>query len=137
MLKISAKTQYGLRALLYLARERERDRCTLHDIARGTHLTVPFLEQILVVLRRAGVVKVFRGAQGGYALAKSPEEITVLAVAEALEGKVKLLEKKEKNEALARFWGGVEQDLAQTMQVSLQELLLRDDALHRAISYSI
>ena len=39
MLKISAKTQYGLRALLYLARERERDRCTLHDIAKATSLS--------------------------------------------------------------------------------------------------
>ena len=137
MLKVSAKTQYGLRALLFLARERERERCTLQSIAKGVGVTTPFLEQILVVLRRAGIIRVYRGSQGGYALAQAPEEITALQVYEALEGDLRLLEKKEKNEVLAGLWEETERALTGLLRVSLQELLLRDEVMRRTINYSI
>lgn len=59
---------------------------SLRDIARRQNVSLDYLEQIVPALKSAGLVKAKRGAQGGYKLAKSPEEITVLEALRALEG---------------------------------------------------
>ena len=73
-MKLSKKSEYGLRALLellwYMARVLQR-----HEIAARQHIPVEFLEQILLALKRAGLLSSRRGMKGGYALIKSPEEL--------------------------------------------------------------
>jgi Rrf2 family protein len=82
---ISARTDYALRALLILAAS-EPDAVTGQVLAERQALPTKFLEAILADVRRAGLVRARRGAQGGYALARPASEITVGEVVRAVDG---------------------------------------------------
>ena len=87
-MKLSTKGRYGLTAMLFLARHAEEGPMSLRCMA-GTGIQPDYLEQLLGSLRKAGLVTTIRGAQGGYALARSPESITVGEVITATEGPVR------------------------------------------------
>ncbi len=82
---VSTKAQYGLRALVEIGL-RAPGAIPLKEVAEAQGISLPYLEQIAAQLRRAGFVRSVRGAKGGYRLARPPEEVTALAVVEALEG---------------------------------------------------
>ena len=77
--KLSAKVDYAIRAALELAAA-EPHAVTAEAVARAQGILYPFLENIFADLRRAGLVRSQRGAQGGYRLARSAREITVADV---------------------------------------------------------
>lgn len=83
---ISTRGEYGLRAMLVLAEEYSGGPLPLRVIADREYLSLQYLEHLFRDLRTHGLVKSFRGAKGGYKLAKSPEQITVGDVLWALEG---------------------------------------------------
>jgi Rrf2 family cysteine metabolism transcriptional repressor len=85
-MKLSKKSEYGLRALLELQSTYEGPVLQRHEIAERQHIPVEFLEQILLSLKRAGLLTSRRGIRGGYALIKSPEEITLGQVIRILDG---------------------------------------------------
>lgn len=87
-MKLSTKGRYGLTAMLYLARHADEGPVSLRCMAE-TGIQPDYLEQLLGLLRKAGLVVTCRGAQGGYALAKKPDEITVGEVITATEGPVR------------------------------------------------
>jgi Rrf2 family protein len=81
---ISAKVDYGMRALLTLAARGEPT--TSEDLAREQGLPAKFLGSIMTDLRRAGLVVSQRGAEGGFRLGRAPKEIAVADVMRALDG---------------------------------------------------
>jgi len=83
---ISAKADYALRALLTLAGEPDARPITADALADRQRLPLKFLENILVELRRAGMVSSQRGTGGGYRLARPADSITAAEVIRALEG---------------------------------------------------
>ena len=83
---ISKKTRYGLQGLFYLAREFNRGPVLISDLAKKEAIPQKFLEAILLDLKNHGILKSKKGKGGGYALAKSPEEITLGQVMRLLEG---------------------------------------------------
>lgn len=84
-MRITTLAEYGVICALHLAR-REPDRpITGREIAEIERLPVDYVEQILLRLRRADIVRSTRGAHGGYALAKSPNDISIRDVIEASE----------------------------------------------------
>lgn len=85
-MKFSAKSEYALRALVDLTNYFGQGPIGVREIAARQGIPERFLEQQVTVLRKAGLVKSQRGAQGGVALAREPESITVFEVIEALEG---------------------------------------------------
>lgn len=85
-MKLSKKSEYGLRALLELTLAYGTATLQRHDIAARQHIPVEFLEQILLALKRAGLLASRRGMRGGYTLIKSPEEITLGRVIRILDG---------------------------------------------------
>ncbi len=85
-MKISTKGRYGLRIMTDLAVNGNEGCVSLKDIAEREHLSEKYLEQIINLLSRAGLVKSLRGAKGGYHLTKSAEEITVEDILKATEG---------------------------------------------------
>ena len=91
-MKFSTRAIYGLRAMLALARTHGQGSTFLKDIAERENLPGTYLEQLMVPLRKAGLVQAVRGARGGYTLARSPLEIQVLSILEALEGPLALAE---------------------------------------------
>lgn len=87
---VSTRGDYASRALLSLTLNDEGLPTSVRDIATRTGLPQPYLEQILLTLKGAGLVKSKRGVGGGYVLAKSPEEITIGAVVRAVDGPIVL-----------------------------------------------
>lgn len=86
MMKLSTKGRYGLKAMFELALRYSDEPVSLNIIAESQHISLNYLEQLIAPLRRAGFVTSVRGAQGGYRLARNPEEITVKDILETLEG---------------------------------------------------
>src|SRR5436309_2217819 len=86
MLKISQKTEYALRAMIQLAQHKEGELTSAREISEKQRIPLRFLEQQLGALSRAGLVESFRGAGGGCRLARTPSEITVADVVDAIEG---------------------------------------------------
>jgi Rrf2 family protein len=85
-MRISSKGEYGLRALIDLALRYGEGPIQSHDIHTRQAIDENYLNQILIVLRRAGLIESIRGPQGGHRLARSPDQITVLEAIVALEG---------------------------------------------------
>lgn len=81
---ISQTAEYALRAIVYLANEGGQAR-TSAQIARSTHVPPGYLAKVMQSLSRARVVKSQRGLNGGFTLAHDPEELTVLAVVNAVD----------------------------------------------------
>ena len=90
-MRYSTRTRYGLRFLINLA-GRPAGSVQLAEIAREEGVSVKYLEQIVRVLRPAGILRSARGAKGGYALAKSPDVICMDEVFEHLEGHISPVE---------------------------------------------
>lgn len=74
---VTQKNQYALRAIFELAKHRGRGLRKISDIAKAQHIPPRFLEVILSQLKRSGFVESKRGYTGGYALLRSPEQISV------------------------------------------------------------
>ena len=85
-MKLSKKSEYGLRALLELTLAYGSTTLQRHDIAARQHIPIEFLEQILLALKRAGLLSSRRGAKGGYTLIKQPKDISLGHVIRILDG---------------------------------------------------
>ncbi|MCI8795417.1 MAG: Rrf2 family transcriptional regulator [Dorea sp.] len=85
-MKLSTKGRYGLRAMIDLARYSEEDPVSINSIAARQGISERYLEQLMGLLRKAGLVRSIRGASGGYVLTRSSGEISVGDVLRALEG---------------------------------------------------
>ena len=85
-MKISTKGRYAVRVMLDLALNNNGDFIKVKEIAGRQGISEKYLEQIIAVLNKAGYVKSVRGAQGGYRLAREPEEYTVGMVLRLTEG---------------------------------------------------
>jgi Rrf2 family iron-sulfur cluster assembly transcriptional regulator len=89
--RISTRGDYACRALLSLALHADEGGPTsVRDIAERTGLPQPYLEQILLALKGAGLVRSKRGVGGGYILARAPEEIALSEIVSAVEGPITL-----------------------------------------------
>lgn len=90
-MKISARTRYGVRLMLSLALNYGKGPFLLRDIAKDEQISEKYLSQIVIPLKAKGLVNSFRGAHGGYALAKTPSQISIKEIVEALEGELNLI----------------------------------------------
>ena len=84
-MRITTWAEYGLICALHLAKRIVEGPITGRDVAEKERLPTDYVEQILLRLRRAGIVRSTRGARGGYVLDRPPEEITVRQVIQASE----------------------------------------------------
>ena len=88
-MKVSTRGDYASRALLSLALHADGARPTsVRDIAERTGLPQPYLEQILLALKGAGLVRSKRGVGGGYVLARPPAEVTLGQIVSAVDGPI-------------------------------------------------
>ncbi len=85
-MKLSTKGRYGLRAMIDLARYSEDEPVSISSIAARQDISERYLEQLVGLLKKAGLVRSIRGATGGYVLARDVKEISVGDVLRALEG---------------------------------------------------
>ncbi len=91
-MKISTKGRYSVTALYELALRYGEGAVSLKSIATSQGLSENYLEQLMAPLRRAGIVKSVRGAQGGYMLARDPKDITIGEIITTVEGPIALVD---------------------------------------------
>jgi Rrf2 family protein len=131
-MRVSAKTDYALRAAVELAAA-HGDGTPVKGERLATTQSIPlrFLENILLQLRHAGIVESRRGADGGYKLARSPEEITLADVIRAIDGPLagvsgqrpETLDFKGRSEPLREVWVAVRASLRGVLeQVTLADV---------------
>lgn len=84
-MKLSTKGRYAMVALADLAMAKDDDLVSLAEISKRQDISLPYLEQLFVKLRRAGLVDAVRGPGGGYRLSRSPDAIRISEIMEAVE----------------------------------------------------
>lgn len=87
-MKLSTRGRYGLRAMIDMAQSDEVGPIATRLIAERQGISERYLEQLMVPLKRAGLVKSVRGSQGGYLLGKKPQDITAGDIVRILEGPI-------------------------------------------------
>jgi len=131
--KVSTRGDYASRALLSLALHGgDTGPTSVRDIAERTALPQPYLEQILLALKGAGLVRSKRGVGGGYVLARQPQEITLGAIVSAVDGPISAGDFGEPHKdgacdhegqcVLLAVWA----DVGEQMRVLLDSLTLAD-----------
>lgn len=98
-MKISSKTTYGLRFMLTLALEYDKDYIRLKDVAAREGISEKYLESIVAVIKPLGLVDVKRGAYGGYKLSKAPYQISMKELFDNLDGSFIDLETSKGNKS--------------------------------------
>ena len=87
-MKLSKRSEYGLRALLDMAARDHQWPAPLKDLAEHNNIPIKFLEQIFLILRHAGIVRSVAGARGGYRLGRPAQDITLGQVIRTLDGTI-------------------------------------------------
>ena len=116
-MKVSTRGDYACRALLSLAMHGDGNPTSVRDIADRTGLPQPYLEQILLALKGAGLVRSKRGVGGGYVLARTAPEITLAQIVSAVDGPIAVGDFGEPHQngacdhegqcVLLAVWGGI------------------------------
>lgn len=89
-MKLSTKGRYGLKAMFELSLTQRGGPVPLRQIAQRQNISEQYLEQIFSSLKKSGLIKSVRGAQGGYLLGKEPKDITVGDILRVLEGPISI-----------------------------------------------
>ena len=134
-MKITAKARYALRILMDIALNEKRERPrTIKEIADEQGIGEKFISRIVVTLREAGMISSSRGREGGFRLAKAPCDISLLAIIEAVQGEIALVDCVASRTICTRseacvtrtVWSDVNLLIRSTLQtVSLEQILLR------------
>lgn len=133
-MRLSTKGRYGVRALIDIALNGDSGPVLLKDIANRQGISAQYLEHLVAPLIRAGILRSIRGARGGMALAKPPEQIKLSRVIEVLEGSVAPVECVDNpalcnrsNECAARdVWGDMKAAILGVLDsVTLKDLMDR------------
>lgn len=138
-MKLSVKSQYGLQALLELALTYGNEPVRISEVAKKQKIPIRFLEQLLLSLKKGGLLVSTRGKFGGYALFRHPSDITLLEVIESLEGPIVLGGGKLKKapvllEAFKKIEDNIKNELR---EVTLEDLVFQKRARDRAFNYNI
>ena len=142
-MQISRKADYGLRAVTLLAALPPDRTLQAQELAEAGRIPIKFLEQILLVLKRAGILRSKRGVGGGYRLERESRLISVADVIEAVDGElVRFIEESELPSfdgasGLVHFLGDAEETVNEKLrQISIEDLL-RHDAGDSMVGYGI
>lgn len=85
-MKVSAKSNYALQMMLYLAKSGNTDFISIREISEAIHVNNKYLEQIANQLAKSGLLRAARGSSGGYRLIRPQKDYSVLDILEAVEG---------------------------------------------------
>jgi len=131
-MKLSTKTRYGVRAILELAEHYGQGPLQTNVIAQRQDISVKYLEQLMAILKAAGLIKSVRGARGGYVLAKRPDEVKLSEVFYGLEGPVITVECLENQSVCNRIadcasrqlWAQIQEAVTKVLEsMTLQDLI--------------
>ncbi len=124
-MKVSIKVTYGLRFLLYLAKSDSNKFIKINEVAHDENISEKYLENVVSIIKASGIIKVKRGAHGGYKLSKAPEQITLKEIFIALNGPV-LVSEGTKDTIISRVVENSLNDLKNNIAEYLQNISLGD-----------
>jgi Rrf2 family transcriptional regulator, cysteine metabolism repressor len=102
-MKISTRTRYGMRAILEIALAYNAGPLQIKVIAERQDISNKYLEQLIAIIKAAGLVRSIRGPHGGYVLAKPPQDIKLSEIFRNLEGSVLTVECVEDEKACTKY----------------------------------
>ncbi len=146
MFTLSNKSEYALKAVLELCYHRDDEAVPLTDIAARRGIPLKYLEQIMLVIKKAGLIESRRGLGGGFSLKKKPEEMTLGSVIRTVEGNGSLrsAEKHETNfaadQAIEEIWQQVTQAVSDIIdRVTFADIMRRIEELdtHKEFNFII
>ena len=120
-MKLTTRGHYSVKALLDLSLQRGYGPMSVREIATRQDLPAPYLEKLLIEMRKAGLVQSIRGSVGGYKLARSPAQISLGQILEAVGETIEPLPRHPRTQAQAEDW--VTFTLWQRMHQKLKEAL--------------
>lgn len=92
-MKLSTRSRYGLRFMFELALHYKEGPVLLRDIAQHQNISEKYLSKLVIPLKAIGLINTYRGAHGGYSLAREPGKITVKQIVDVLEGDTSTVER--------------------------------------------
>ena len=125
-MRFSNREQYGLRATVEFARHYGDGPVPLAEVSEVQGISLSYLEQVVAPLRKAGLLKSWRGAYGGYSLSLPPEEVTAGDIIRALEGPlvpIKCVDNEDKTESCSREGRCAARTVWQKVHERLEEAL--------------
>ncbi|MDP3998281.1 MAG: Rrf2 family transcriptional regulator [bacterium] len=133
-MKITSKSHYGVQVMADLAKFWGKGPISLSTISQNERIPHDYLEQLMIPLRRYGLVKAKRGTRGGYLLSREPRKITLKEIIQALEGDMapvvcvakggKVLCPTEKSCGSKKVWQKVQKNILQALNaINLKEVL--------------
>ncbi len=137
MALLSTKGVYGLNAMYQLFLAKNDHPMHIKEISEHAHIPKNYLEQLLILLRQAGLVKSIRGAYGGYVLAKNPHDISIKEILIALEGTLVITEMHSSNPVLRLFYEQSNRALQALFEHPLSEFEILAQQLYAEPNYSI
>jgi len=137
MIGISSKTIYAVAALQELGAIPENEVLKIKEIAANASIPQNFLEQILLELKKQGLLMSIKGAHGGYKLARSLKDITLKDVVLILESDIFSDNYQTDSPALKFFWDDIKDKVAEVFEIPLSELENYQLKADQTLNYSI
>ncbi len=137
MVSLSVKGKYGVAAVFELAVQEHGTPVQIRQLSATCGIPQNYLEQILVVLKKESLVKSFRGAQGGYVLAKAAHLISVKDVLFCLEGPSQLAVNYCGCSVLSQFWVGFDDTISHYLDKTFESLVAEKQRLEKTHHYTI
>lgn len=146
-LKVSAKTRYGLRILLDVAtHNRDAKPRSISEISKTQRISEKFISRLVIPLREGGLLRSVRGSGGGFRLARSPDDITLLKVVETMQGPLAILDclalpgccDREKICLARRIWADVNTGFSNALaRITLSKILERSPGAPATMDFCI
>ncbi len=137
MVGISSKTVYAIAALQELDAIQGKEVLKIKDIAANASIPQNFLEQILLELKKQGLLISVKGAHGGYKLAKDLKDITLKDVVLILESDILTAISQPNNKGLELFWDDLKTNISKSFEIPLSELRNYQLKATETLNYSI
>ena len=137
MVGISSKTVYAIAALQELGAIQGKEVLKIKDIAAKASIPQNFLEQILLELKKQGLLISVKGAHGGYKLAKDLKDITLKDVVLILESDILTTISQPDNKGLELFWDDLKTNISKSFEIPLSELRNYQLKATETLNYSI
>ena len=136
MITISSKVHHGVSAMFELAKRYNQGPVQIRYISELHGIPQKYLEQVLISLKQAGLLKSFRGSQGGYVLSRAPHLIPINDIWRCLSG-TDTLSKDVQESALGFYWIELQSSVYTLLSLSLAELLEKQVQQANIVMYSI
>lgn len=146
-MKFTAKTEYGVRAIMQVASN--RDLTQVREISKRQNIPERFLEQVMALLKKSGLIESVRGASGGYLLSRPADNITLADIIEAIEGPITVMECLTGDDDLKcgqqtsacvvrEVWKGIQSTIAKELHsITLANLVEKERKKQKVVNYDI